>query len=129
MDEDSMAGRPFGGWFKHRLEEFRKMKLKVEENYNAQTLSNDKYTELTKRIVGGIPAFYSMGDVKKLPPVAMKSIANDSNTNSSCSAGAIGTIAFSEFMDTPNQSETVNFTFHMTDVVRQKDKYFKKFYL
>ena len=23
MDEDSMAGRPFWGWFKHRLEEFR----------------------------------------------------------------------------------------------------------
>ena len=67
-----------------------------------------------------------MGDTNQLPPVAMKSIANDSNTNSSCSAGAIGTIAFSEFMDTPNQSETVNFTFHMTDVVRQKDEHFKK---
>ena len=32
-----MAGRPFWGWFKHRLEEFRKRKLKVDEDYNAQT--------------------------------------------------------------------------------------------
>ena len=126
MDEDSMVGRPFWGWFKHRLEEFRKIKLKVDEDYNAQTLSNDKYTELTKRIFGGIPAFYSMGDVNQLPPVAMKSIADDCLPKSSCSADAIGTIAFSEFMDPPNQSETVNFTFHMTDVVRQKDKDFKK---
>ena len=60
-----------------RLEEFRKIKLKVDEDYNAQTLSNDKYTELTKMIFGGIPAFYSIGDVNQLPPVAMKSIADD----------------------------------------------------
>ena len=26
MEGDSMAGRPFWGWFKHRLEEFRKLK-------------------------------------------------------------------------------------------------------
>ena len=37
-----MVFRPFFGWFKHRLEEFRKMILKVDEDYNAQTLSNDK---------------------------------------------------------------------------------------
>ena len=52
-----MAGRPFRGWFKHRLEKFRKMKLKVDEDYNAQTLFNDKYTELTKRILGGYLCF------------------------------------------------------------------------
>ena len=65
-----------------------------------------------------------MGDVNQLPPVAMKSIADDCNPKSSYSADAIETIAFSEFMDPPNQSETVNFTFHMTDVIRQKDKEF-----
>ena len=68
-----------------------------------------------------------MGDVNQLPPVAMNSIADDFNPNPSCSADAIGTIFFSEFMDPPNQSETVNFTFHMTDVVRQKDEEFKFF--
>ena len=30
MDEDSMSGRPFWGWFKHRLEEFRKNKIKLD---------------------------------------------------------------------------------------------------
>ena len=122
-----MAGRSFWGWFKHRLKEFRKMKLKVDENYNAQTLSNDKYKELTKRIFGGIPAFYSMGDVNQLPPVAMNSITDGCNSKFACSADAIGTIAFYEFMDPPNQSETVNFIFHMTDVARQNDKGFKTF--
>ena len=120
MDEDSVDGRPFWGWSKHRLEEFRKMKLKVDENYKNQTLSNDKYTELTKTIFGGIPTFYSMDDVNQLPPVAMKSIADDCNPKSPCSVDAIGTIAFSESMNPPNQSETVNYTFHMTDIVRQK---------
>ena len=44
MDEDIITGRPFWGWFKHRLEEFRKTKLEVDDNYNTQTLSNDNYT-------------------------------------------------------------------------------------
>ena len=100
------------------------MKLKVDEDYNAQTLPNDKYTELIKSIFGGISAFYSIRDANQLPPVAIKSIADDCNLKSSCSADTIGTIAFSEFMNPPNQSETVNFTFHMTDIIRQKDKEF-----
>ena len=58
-----------------------------------------------------------MGGVNQLPHVAMKSIADYSNLNSSCSSGATGKIAFSEFMDPPNQLETINFTFRMTDVV------------
>ena len=41
------------------------------------------------------------------------------------SADAIGTIAFSEFMNPSNQFRTINFTFYMTDVVRQKDEQFK----
>ena len=48
----------------------------------------------------------------------MKSSADDCNPKSFCSADAIRTIAFSEFMDPPNQSDYVNFTFYMTDVVR-----------
>ena len=70
-----------------------------------------------------------MGDVNQLSPVTMKSIADDYNTKYPCSADPIGTIAFSEFMDPPKQSETVNFTFYTTDDVRQKDKEFKTFYL
>ena len=63
-----------------------------------------------------------MGDVNQVPPVAMKSIADDFNPNSSCSSDAIGIITFSAFMDSLNQLETFNFIFHMTDVVRQKDE-------
>ena len=66
-----------------------------------------------------------MGDVNQLPPVAMKSITDDCNPKTPCSADAIGKIAFSKFMDSPNQSKTVNFTFHMTDVVTQKVEEFK----
>ena len=62
-----------------------------------------------------------MRDVNQLPYLAMKSIADDSNPNSSCSSDDIRKITFSEFMDPLNQLETINFTFHMTDVVRQND--------
>ena len=126
MDEDSMAERPFWGWFNHRLEGFRKIKLKVDEDLNIQPIFHDKRTELTKIMFGVIPVFNSMGDVKQLPPVAIKSIADESNPNSLCSSGATGKIVFPEFMDPPNQFETINFTFRMTDVVRQKDDQFKK---
>ena len=43
-----------------------------------------------------------MSDVNQPPHVAMNSIADDFNSNPSCSADAIGTILFSEFMDLPN---------------------------
>ena len=44
MDEDSMAGRPFWGWFKHRLEEFRKIKVKVDEDLNIKPILHEKHT-------------------------------------------------------------------------------------
>ena len=66
-----------------------------------------------------------MGDVNQVLPLAMKSIADDSSSNSSCTADTIGEIAFSAFMDPPNQLETFNFIFHMTDVVSHEDQQFK----
>ena len=68
---------------------------------------------------------YSLGDVNQLPHVVMKSIADDSNPNYSYSSDAIVQITLSEFMDPPNELETINFTFHMADVVSKKDKQFK----
>ena len=65
-----------------------------------------------------------MGDVNQLSHVGMKSITDDCTLKSPCSADAIGIIDFYEFMDLPNQSETVNFIFHMTNVVRQKGEEF-----
>ena len=43
-----------------------------------------------------------MRNVNQLPPVAMKSIADDCNPKSPCSADAIGISTFSEFMGPPN---------------------------
>ena len=43
MDEDSMTGRSFWGWFKHRLEEFGNMELKVDKGFNIQTLLHNKH--------------------------------------------------------------------------------------
>ena len=66
-----------------------------------------------------------MGDGNQLPHVSMKSIADGSNSNYSCSADAIGKISFSEAMDPLNQLEIINFLFHMTDVISQKHNQFK----
>ena len=57
MDEDSIAGRPFWGWFRHKLEEFRKIKLNVDEDLNIHSIFHDKRTELTKRILEGYQLF------------------------------------------------------------------------
>ena len=70
MNEDSMAGRSFWAWFKQRIEEFRKVNIKIDDNFNVHTI-NHKLThpKLSTRIYGGIPVFYSMGDINQLPPV------------------------------------------------------------
>ena len=44
MDEDSMARRPFWGWFKHRLEDFRKIEVKVDEDLNIKPILHEKHT-------------------------------------------------------------------------------------
>ena len=55
----------------------------------------------------------------------MKSIINDSDPKTSCSTDSIGKTSISEFMNLPNELESVNFIFHMIDVVRKKDGNFK----
>ena len=52
-----------------------------------------------------------MGHVNQLPPVSMKSITDDCNSNASCSSDAIRDIAFYEFMDPPNQLESINYIY------------------
>ena len=89
---------------------------------------HNKHIELTKIIVGEILTFYSMSDINQLPPVAIKFITDDSNPNEPCSVDDFEIIAFSEFMDPPNQLKTITFTFHMTNVVRQKDEEFENIF-
>ena len=73
MDEDSMAGMPFWAWFKQRIEEFKKVNIKIDDEYIVHTM-NHKLThpKLSIRIYGGIPAFYWMVDINQLPPVFIK---------------------------------------------------------
>ena len=54
---------------------------------------NHKLThpKLSTRIYGGIPSFCSMGDINQLPPIFMKSIADDSHFSSN-NADCIGTL-------------------------------------
>ena len=83
-----MVGRPFWAWFKQRIEEFRKVNIKIVDEYNVHTM-NHKLThpKLSTRIYRGIPAFYSIGDINQLPPVFMKSIADDSQISSNNADG------------------------------------------
>ena len=65
-----------------------------------------------------------MGDINQFPPVFIKLIADDSQISSN-NADGVGIYAFSDFMNPPDSSETINYTFHMTDVIRQNDVEFK----
>ena len=87
---------------------------------------NDKLThpKLSSRIYGGIPVFDSMGDINLLSPVFMKSILDYSQIPSN-NADGVGKYAFSDFINPPDSSETINYTFHMTDVIRKNDEEFK----
>ena len=84
-----------------------------------------KHTELSKRFFCKISHFYSMGNTIQLPPVTMISMANDFDPNTLCSADGIRKISFFEYINPPNEYEIVTFTFHMTNVVKQKDGIFK----
>ena len=83
------------------------------------------HPKLSTRIYSGIPAFYSMGDINQLPHFSTKSIVDGSQISSN-NADGVGIYAFLEFMNPPDSSETINYTFHMTDVIRQNDE--EKFY-
>lgn len=61
MDEDSITGLPFLGWFKYGLEPFRKMKFKVDDDFNIQNLLHEKHTKLSIHIVDRILAFKATG--------------------------------------------------------------------
>ena len=102
MDEDSMTGIPFEVWFKQKIEEFRKVNIKIDDDFNVHTM-NHKLThpKLSTRIYGSIPAFYSMGDINQLPPVFMKEIADNSQLSSN-NADGVGKYVFSDFMNPPD---------------------------
>ena len=76
MDEDSISGRPFLEWFKHRLEEARSS---VDDNNRNMEHHSDILNfnyEIFQRSWGGILVIYSFGNCHQLPPVAMKLISD-----------------------------------------------------
>ena len=64
-----MTRRPFWAWFKQRIEDFRKVNIKTDDNFNVHKM-NHKLThpKLSTRICGGVPVFYAMGDISQHPP-------------------------------------------------------------
>ena len=62
--------------------------------------------------------------INYLPPVFMKSIADYSQISSNNTNG-VRKYTFSDFMDPPDRSVTIIYTFRMTDVIRQNDEEFK----
>ena len=38
MEKDSIASRTFLCWFKHRIEEFRTIKMKIDDELNVQNM-------------------------------------------------------------------------------------------
>ena len=62
-----------------------------------------------------------MGDINQLPSVFMKSIADDSQISSK-NTDFVGKYAFSDFMNSPDSSKAINYTFHLTNVIRQNDE-------
>ena len=55
----------------------------------------------------------------------MKSIVNSSDLTTSYKAGGDGKYTLSKFMNLLNEYETMKNSFHMTDILRQKDDQFK----
>ena len=39
MDGDSMAGRPYWTWFKQKIEEFRKVNIKIDDYFNVHSMN------------------------------------------------------------------------------------------
>ena len=104
-----MVGRPFWAWFKQKIEEFRKVNIKLDDDLNAHTMNHKlTYPKLPIRIYGGIPAFYSISDINQLPPIFMKSIADDSHFSSN-NADSVRRYAFTDFMNPPTSRELITY--------------------
>ena len=89
MDEDSMSGRQYWSFFKHRTEESRRPKFM--EDGDGHIIQNDHpiHPDVYNRPWGGIPIVYSFGDIHQLPPVMTKSISDTSPSTSPVSSDAI----------------------------------------
>ena len=115
------------GWIKHRNEEFRRPSVVQDNEGGVIAQENDQFLlppEVYDRPHGGIPIIIFLGDTNQLPPV-MKKAVYSTDTPRSCTSDASGKVAFSDFINPPNDVEVESYTFYMDEVLRQSDPEFK----
>ena len=67
-----------------------------------------------------------MGEINQLQPISIQLIIDDLDPKKSYNTHGTGEITLSEFMNPTNEHVTINYSFHMTDVVMQKGEKFKE---
>jgi hypothetical protein len=125
-DEHSMMGRPDWAWIKHRNEEFRRPMDVLDAGGEGQIRHHDSVLleeDIYSRPHGGIPMIYVFGDTNQLPPV-MKKPAYSTEPSKAGTADALGMVAFSEFIDPPNENEAESVIVIMKHVIRRNDRAF-----
>jgi hypothetical protein len=127
VDEHSMMGLGDIAWIKHRNEEFRRPSNVLDDDGGVIAQEHVEFLlppEVYDRPHGGIPIIIFLGDTNQLPPVAKKAVYSTDTPRSSTSDAA-GKIAFSDFINPPNEDEVESYTFYMDEVLRQSDNEFK----
>ena len=128
MDEDSMAGRPFWAWFRHRIEEGRTPPIIQDhraENHDLPNVHTFPFPpSVYERSWGGIPLVYSFGDCHQLPPVGMKAISDLKSIPKIHTSDFQGLLSFKDFLNS-TESGTRSCTVVMNDVIRQRDPLLK----
>ena len=129
MDEDSMVGRSFWGWFVRRVEDARgrfllseqqKAELRTGGNIAPQYFNDLIY----ERCWGDIPLIYYFGDCRQLPPIGMKPISDLNSIPKIGSSDLQGLITFKELLDLL-EADTRSYTLVIDQVIRQDDVEFK----
>ena len=137
MDEHSMMGLQDWAWAKYRNEELRRKSPPVmDEELNEVSVNQDNVNlndhvdatlplddQTHERQWGGIPFLYSFGDTNQLPPVAKRSTYDTRPPKQG--ADRLGKMAFHDFINTTDESESVATVVVMDDVLRQRDERFK----
>jgi hypothetical protein len=134
MDEHSMMGLQDWAWAKYRNEEFRGLCPPVMDEESNELLVDDSGNEnvwesvldpvTRQRPWGGIPLIYSFGDLNQLPPVAKKSTCDTKPPKTA--ADRAGRVAFHEFINTTESTQSMATIVVMDEVIRQRDATFLK---
>jgi PIF1 helicase. len=130
FDEHSMTGRKSFGWLKHRLEELRSVARTYDAAGNlVPNLDSNQPSipdDVSFRPFGGVPFIFSCGDHAQLPPVLDK-LMYDTSPAKPNTADMCGKIAFSQFLNSDDESEIESTVVILDEVLRQDDPIFLGF--